>query len=155
MSILKIEVFGTQKKRYDVFVHWLWFFPRFTRPIRVVHEPSPLELDTPENFIYYPYRIWTMWFIIMSPPPPNPQLKGRGDILFLVRIPSATSLSALYLLNQWVYLYQICTNTLGQGKEVHIFIFWWPWPHFQGHTSTLNVRFWPKTCLHPISWTKW
>ena len=40
------------------------------------------------------------------------------------------------------------------GKEV--VRFWWPWPHFQGHTSILNVKFWPrKACLHPISWTKW
>ena len=27
--------------------------------------------------------------------------------------------------------------------------FCWPWPHFQGHTSTLNVKFWPKSLSAP------
>ena len=32
---------------------------------------------------------------------------------------------------------QACTDTLlGGGKEV--IRFWWPWPHFQGHTNTLK-----------------
>ena len=44
---------------------------------------------------------------------------------------SCSFLSVLYLLNQ------TCTGTLlGQGEEV--IRFWWPWPHFQGHTSTLK-----------------
>ena len=34
---------------------------------------------------------------------------------------------------------------LGRGKEV--IRFWWPWPYFQGHTSTLNVALWPKKSL--------
>ena len=46
-------------------------------------------------------------------------------------------LSALYLLNQWMDFDQTCTDTLlGEGKTV--IRFWWPWPHFQGHTGTLK-----------------
>ena len=33
------------KKHYDDFIHWLWFFPWFIRPIRVVREPSPLVIS--------------------------------------------------------------------------------------------------------------
>ena len=33
--------------------------------------------------------------------------------------------------------YQTCTDTLlGRGKV--LVRFWWPWPHLQGHTSTLK-----------------
>ena len=47
------------------------------------------------------------------------------------------SLSALYLLNQCLDFDQTGTDTLlGQGKDV--VRFWWPWPHFKGHASTLN-----------------
>ena len=45
-----------------------------------------------------------------------------------------------YLLDQLVDFDQTCTETpLGQGKEM--IRFWWPWPHFQGHTITLNSNF--------------
>ena len=29
--------------------------------------------------------------------------------------------------------------------------FWWPWTHFQGHTSILNVIFWPKNLVCILS----
>ena len=65
------------------------------------------------------------------------------------------SLSALYLLNEWVDFDQICIDTL-LGKRKEVIRFWWPWSHFQGHTSTDMFKFWPKkACVHPISWTKW
>ena len=35
--------------------------------------------------------------------------------------------------------------------EKGMFRFWWPWPHFQGHTSTLNVKFWPKKLVCTLS----
>ena len=47
------------------------------------------------------------------------------------------SLSALYLLNQWVDFDQTCTDPLLGGRKEGI-RFWWPWPHFQCHTSTLK-----------------
>ena len=66
-----------------------------------------------------------------------------------------SSLSALYLLNQWVDIDQTGTDSL-LGRRKEVITLWWPWSHFQGHTSTLNVKLWPKiACLHPISWTKW
>ena len=78
----------------------------------------------------------------------SPQPKV-GDILFLVRIPSAfASASAYsffptrYLLNQWMDFNQTCIDTwLGWGKE--LIRFWWPWPHFQGHQpmKTDQIRF--------------
>ena len=44
-------------------------------------------------------------------------------------------------------------HTIGTGKQV--IRFWWPWPHFQGQISTLNIKFLPKAAyLHPISWIK-
>ena len=54
---------------------------------------------------------------------------------FCQRLRQRSFLSALYLLNQCVDLDQTSTDTLlGQGKEM--IWFWWPWPRFQGHTST-------------------
>ena len=43
---------------------------------------------------------------------------------------------------------QIYTETpLEHGKE--IIRVWWPWPHFQGHTSTFFLNFdQTKACLH-------
>ena len=62
-------------------------------------------------------------------------------------------LFALYLLNQWVDFDQTGIYALlGREKEVIRS----RWPHFQCHTSTLNVKFWlNKVCLQPISWIKW
>ena len=63
---------------------------------------------------------------------------GGGGILFLVQIPLAPVASCLHSISWtmggfWPNLH----NTLmGRGKEV--IRFWWPWPHFQGHTSTLK-----------------
>ena len=45
-----------------------------------------------------------------------------------------------YLLNQSMDFDQTCKETsIEHGEE--IIRFRWPWPHFQGHTSTLNVNF--------------
>ena len=63
MSILKIEKFGTQKSAIMTLLLIDFDFPRFTRPIRVVREPSPLDLvmtkHTPENFEYM-YLGWRL-----------------------------------------------------------------------------------------------
>ena len=89
----------------------------------------------------------------------DPQPKGRGTYCFWCRscrrqLPHSF-LSALYFLNQWVDFDQTCTDTLLVGEKEGV-KFWWPWPHFQGHISTLNYQILTKkTCLHPISWTKW
>ena len=49
-------------------------------------------------------------------------------------------MSALYILNELVDFDQTCIQTtLGHGEE--IIGFWWLLPNFQGHTSTLNVKF--------------
>ena len=97
------------------------------------------------------------WLLTNSKKLCPPNRMGWGDILLLVRIRwhPRSFLSALYLLNQWVDFDQTgAVALLGQGKEV--VRFWWPWSSFQGHTSTLNVKFWPKKAwLHPVSWTKW
>ena len=37
---------------------------------------------------------------------------------------------------------------MGYRKEV--IRFWWPWPHFQDHTSTLNVKLTQKSLADPI-----
>ena len=39
-------------KCYDTFIHWLSFFPWFTRPIQMVREPSPLLILAKMNFLY-------------------------------------------------------------------------------------------------------
>ena len=55
-----------------------------------------------------------------------------------------------YLTNQFVDFDQTCIETpLGHGEEMIRFC--WPWPHFQGHTSTLNVKFWPKKFVCTLS----
>ena len=70
-----------------------------------------------------------------------PQPKGRGEILFWYgscRLwHPGCSLSALYLLNQLVEFDQTCTDTLLGGRK-EVVRFWWHWPHFEGHTSTLK-----------------
>ena len=43
---------------------------------------------------------------------------------------------------------QTCTET-PLWYEEEMLRFWWPWPHFQSHTSTLNVKFWPKNLSAP------
>ena len=47
------------------------------------------------------------------------------------------SISALYLLNQLVDFDHTCIDTL-LGRKKEVIRFWWPWPHFLGHTSTLK-----------------
>ena len=90
----------------------------------------------------------------------------RTYCFWLVRIPSAFVLLLVCTLSTepvgrlWPNLHIQIIGTLGQGKEV--IRFWWPWPYFQGQTSTLkfsifdrkklvctlslepNDRFWPN-----------
>ena len=75
----------------------------------------------------------------------SPQPNGRGTYCFWCgsrrrrcwRWRPRCSLPALYHLNEWVDFDQTCTDTLlGGRKEVTRFL--WPWPYFQGHTSTLK-----------------
>ena len=86
----------------------------------------------------------------LCPPPPLPT-KGWVAYCFWCGFRQCrhpcSFMPALYLLNQWVDFDQTCTDTLmGGGKEV--FSFWWHWPHFQGHTSTLKFsNFDPKKVL--------
>ena len=64
---------------------------------------------------------------------------SRSHLHFETQILIEKSLSAHYLFNQWLELYQISTDTsLGQGKEV--IRFWWPWPHFQGHCIIKTLK---------------
>ena len=66
----------------------------------------------------------------------------RGHRLF------ENGFSASYLQNEWKDFDLTCTAILlWHGKE--LIRFWWPWPHFQGHTS---LDYWNMACLHPISW---
>ena len=88
-----------------------------------------------------------------------PATKGEGRNIVLVWIPSA--------LAAWLFI--VCTLSLepigGVRPNLHRHIiwreersdrFWWHWPHFQGHTSTLKFsNFDRKVCLHPVSWSKW
>ena len=62
---------------------------------------------------------------------------GGGTYCFCCGSRRCCSLSALYLLKQWVDFDQTCTDTLLEGWE-EVNRFWWPWPHFHGHTSTLK-----------------
>ena len=84
----------------------------------------------------------------------SPSWRDGGHIAFGADLVSVGVASCLYSwTNGWI-LAKLAQTVLGWGKEV--IRFWWPWPLFHGHTSTLNVKFWPKiACLHPISWTKW
>ena len=92
----------------------------------------------------------------IMPPPQTPNRKGGGGYWFWCGS-RRRPLSFLYALSPesmcgfWPNLQD---TLLGRGKEV--FSFWWPWPHFQGHISTLNCLILTKKAyLHPISWTKW
>ena len=104
--------------------------------IEFVGKVPILSYNIRNNVIFYTF--------IMSPQP-----KGSGGTYcFWCRScwRLCSFLSALYLLNQWVDFDQTCTNTLlGVGKEV--IKFWWLWPHFQGHTSTLNYQILTKKSL--------
>ena len=95
-----------------------------------------------------------MYLLFMSPPLNQ---RGGGGYCFWCRScrhwRPRSFLSALYLLNQWVDFGQTCKDILlGGGKDV--IRFWWPWPHFQGHTSTLKFSSFDKkkkkAYLHPI-----
>ena len=82
-------------------------------------------------------RFWWPW----------PNFQGHHTL----NIVKMSLMSALCLLNQLVNFDQSCIETpFGNGKEM--IRFWWPWSHFQGHTSTLVAK---KACLHAMSWTKW
>ena len=100
--------------------------------------------------------------IIMSPHP-TPTTKGeRAHIAFGVDPISLCIASCLHSIswtNGWI-LTKLAQTHYWMGEEV--IRFWWPWPHFQGHTSTLkfsnfdqkmlfctlslepNDRFWPN-----------
>ena len=82
----------------------------------------------------------------------SPQPKGRGTYWFWC---GSRGVHVASCLHSRVDFDQTEADTLfGRGKDV--IRFWWPWHHFHGHTSILNVKFWSKTaCLHTISWTKW
>ena len=68
-------------------------------------------------------------------------------ITLLSYIKTKNELCLHSIFNQRVDFDQTWTETtLGQGEEV--FRFWWPSPHFQGHTSTLNFKLWHKKKLN-------
>ena len=77
----------------------------------------------------------------MSPQPK----RGGGAYCFWCRSGRHLrwSLSALYLLHQWVDFDQTCTDTL-LGEVIR---FWWSWPHFQGNTSILKFSNFDKKSL--------
>ena len=58
----------------------------------------------------------------------DPIFKVTGGLRVL-----ENGLSAPYLQNEWMDFDQTCAAILlRQGQE--LIRFWWPWPHFQGHT---------------------
>ena len=107
--------------------------------------------------------------LVMSPT----KGEGEGTYNFLCgsrrhRRPQC-SLSALYLLNQWMDFDQTCIDTFLWGRKA-VIRFWWPWPDFQGRHTITTVemslictlspkpigRFWPN--LHRSTtetWEKW
>ena len=75
---------------------------------------------------------------------------GILDLIFKVTIRYTWALSPLYFMNQSVHFDQtFMKTTLGQGTD--FFRFWWPWPHFQCVTITLNVKCDQKTCVCTLS----
>ena len=62
------------KMRYDTFIYWLWFFPRFTRPIRVVCEPSSLAI----------FRTWWKWLNLPIRHNLTTEIFNKGHTFWLV-----------------------------------------------------------------------
>ena len=119
---------------------------------------------TLKSNVSVPAFIPNAWNILMSFLSwDDAQTRRVGDILFLVRIPSASAASAflfpciIFWTSKWIFN-QTCTiDTL--LREVEVLIrFWWPWPYFQGHRGPLKCLkygfcalsselvdwFWPK-----------
>ena len=82
-----------------------------------------------------------------------PKMSRVGDTLFLVRIPSASTLA---LASRWLPLFRFLSlssepvdgfwpNLHGWGKK--LIRFWWPWPYFPGHRGTLIC---PKYGFHAL-----
>ena len=95
-----------------------------------------------KNYVYHHFN--SFWWVIMSPQP-----KGRrGHIAFGEDPVDIAHCLLSYLLNQWVDFDQICTDTLLGGRK-EVISFWWPWPHFQDHTSSL--KFSPKKLVCTLS----
>ena len=101
-------------------------------------------------------RFYILDFGVNSNYVPPTEGEGGGTYCFwcgsLRRRRWRCSLSARYLLNQWVDFDKTCTGTLSGGRK-EVIRFLCPWPHFEGHTSTLKfsaflhlpVRgFWPN-----------
>ena len=67
--------------------------------------------------------------------------RGKGTDIHVLPVGIGIRIASFLhsLLNQCMDFDQTCTETsLRQGKEM--IRFWWPWPHFQCHTSTLTGR---------------
>ena len=121
-------------------------------------EHQARHLLTTMEWLWF-YHNWesnlhTLLLGIMSPQP------KWGDILLLVWIPLelgirvASCLHSIFSTNGWILTKLAQTHYWEGGKKW--FRFWWPWSHFQGHTSNLNYQILTKKAyLHPISWTKW
>ena len=110
------------------------------------------QCDTKIDIIKYMW-VSDLYFMVQWLCPPSNLKKLVGHIAFgssgipTVRL-SCFLMHAIFYepckLGFWNFIYCIETP-LGHGEE--IIRFWWPWPHFQGHTSTLNVKFWPQKKL--------
>ena len=93
----------------------------------------------PTPYLHLPTQLFTMYICTFSGPfifiisttlsPTHPQQRGGGTYCFWCRSRRSwyphCSLSALYLLNQWVDFDQTCTDTLLGGRK-EVIRFWWP-----------------------------
>ena len=114
------------------------------------------------HLVHVPLIIWIHfrppWPIeapqeIMSPQP-NGGGGGRGGVRHIafdaepVRVGVARCLYSISWTNGWI-LTKLADTLLGGRKEV---IRLWPWPHFQGHTSTLKFsNFDQKQLVYTLS----
>ena len=111
------------------------------RKVNFIMSPNQREAGT-YCFWCGPYRrrccsLSALLDLGIMPPPHN--RRGGATYCFWCwscRRPH-TFLTALYLLNQWVDSDQTCTGALLAGRK-EVIRCWWPWPHFQGHNSTLK-----------------
>ena len=146
---------ATSIEHGEEMIRFCWLWPHFqdhTSTLNVKFWPKKLvcTLTLETNTGFWPnYSHCITGIIKISCLQHWPNFQGHHTIKTV-----NTSLSALHLLNRLVEFDQTCTETpLRHEKEM--VRFWLPWPHFQGHNSTLNVKFWPtKSCLYPISCTK-